>query len=74
MPSLNVPHLQQSEAGWCLPARVAMVAACWQQPLAQADIARWLQTRGVGTPASRIERLAQRGFYAALIPSARPSS
>ncbi len=59
---LNVPHLRQSEAGWCLPARVAMVAAYWQQPLAQADVARWLDTRGVGTPASRIERLAQRGF------------
>ena len=62
MPSLNVPYLQQGEAGWCLPACVAMVAAYWQQPLAQADIVRWLETRGVGTPASRIERLAQRGF------------
>ena len=28
----------------------------------QADIADWLGTRGVGTPASRIQRLAQRGF------------
>ena len=62
MPSLNVPYLQQSKAGWCLPACVAMVAAYWQQPLTQADVARWLETRGVGTPASRIERLAQRGF------------
>jgi ABC-type bacteriocin/lantibiotic exporter with double-glycine peptidase domain len=59
---LNVPHLRQSEAGWCLPACVAMVAAYWRQPLTQADIAHWLGTRGVGTPASHIERLAQRGF------------
>jgi len=25
MPSLNVPYLQQSEAGWCLPACARMV-------------------------------------------------
>ena len=54
MPWLNVPHLQQSEAGWCLPACVAMVAAYWKQPLTQADIARWLDTRGVGTPAMQL--------------------
>ena len=59
---LNVPRLRQSEAVWCLPACAAMVAAYWQQPLAQTDIARWLDTRGVGTPASRIERLARRVF------------
>ena len=62
MPWLNVPHLRQSEAGWCLPACAAMIAAYWQQPLMQGDIARWLDTRGIGAPASRIERLAQRGF------------
>ena len=59
---LNVPHLQQTETGWCLPACVAMVTAYWQHPLPQSDVARWLGTRGVGTPASRIQRLAQRGF------------
>lgn len=62
MPWLNVPHLQQAEAGWCLPACVAMVTAYWQQPLLQADIARWLGTSGVGTPSSRIQQLTQRGF------------
>jgi len=62
MPWLPVPHLLQDEAGWCLPACAAMVAAYWQQPLLQADIAHWLDTRGVGTPASRIQRLTQRGF------------
>jgi hypothetical protein len=62
MPWLDVPHLQQIEPGWCLPACVAMVAAYWQQPLLQADIADWLGARDVGIPASRIERLTQRGF------------
>ena len=44
---LNGPHLRQSEVGWCLPACVAMVAAYWQQPLVQADIARSLDTHNV---------------------------
>jgi hypothetical protein len=39
-----------------------MVAAYWQQPLVQADITEWLGARDVGIPASRIERLTQRGF------------
>jgi hypothetical protein len=41
-----------------------MVAAYWQQPLLQADVAHWLGTRGVGTPSSRIQRLTKRGFEA----------
>ena len=60
---LTVPHLQQVRDGWCLPACVAMVAAYWQQPLTQADVANWLGTRDdIGTPAGRVQRLAQRGF------------
>jgi hypothetical protein len=39
-----------------------MVAAYWEEPLLQADVAHWLGTRGGGTPANRIQRLAQRGF------------
>ncbi len=62
MPWLDVPHLRQDRDGWCLPACVAMVTAYWQQPLLQADIADWLDTRDIGTPAGRIRRLAQRGF------------
>jgi ABC-type bacteriocin/lantibiotic exporter with double-glycine peptidase domain len=62
MPWLNVPHLQQSEPGWCLPACVAMVTAYWQQPLLQDDIARWLGARSIGVPASRIQELARHGF------------
>ena len=59
---LNVPHLQQDNPGWCLPACVAMVSAYLEQPLLQEDVARWLNTRGVGTPASYVQRLNQRGF------------
>ena len=60
---LAVPHQQQDRDGWCLPACVAMVAAYWQQPLLQADVAGWLDTRDdIGTPAGRVQRLAQRGF------------
>ena len=39
-----------------------MVAAYWEQPLLQADVANWLGVTGVGTPASHIRRLAARGF------------
>lgn len=59
---LNVPHIQQTNDGWCLPACVAMVSAYLEQPLLQEDVARWLNTRGVGTPASHVQRLTQRGF------------
>jgi ABC-type bacteriocin/lantibiotic exporter with double-glycine peptidase domain len=62
MPWLNVPPLQQAKEGWCLPACIAMIAAYWQQPLLQDDVARWLGTSGIGTPANRVQRLAQRGF------------
>lgn len=59
---LNIPHLQQHKTGWCLPTCIAMVTAYLKEPLLQDDIARWLDTRKVGTPSSRIQRLSQRGF------------
>lgn len=39
-----------------------MVSAYWQEPLYQADVARWLQTSELGTPSSRVQRLTQYGF------------
>jgi hypothetical protein len=39
-----------------------MVSAFWQQPLTQDDAARWMGTRPIGTPASRIVQLSRRGF------------
>jgi ABC-type bacteriocin/lantibiotic exporter with double-glycine peptidase domain len=62
MPWLNVPHQQQLDTSWCLPACIAMVSAYWQQPLYQADVARWLGTTDIGTPSSRIRRLNRHGF------------
>lgn len=62
MPWLNVPYLQQTEPSWCLPACVAMVAAYWEQPLYQADVAQWLGTRYIGTPSSNVQRLSRYGF------------
>jgi ABC-type bacteriocin/lantibiotic exporter with double-glycine peptidase domain len=59
---LSVPHVQQHDTSWCLPACVAMVSAYLQQPLLQDDVARWLGTRGVGTLSSRIVRLNRHGF------------
>lgn len=63
MPLLAVPHLLQAEPAWCLPACVCMVTAYWEQPLTQEDVARWLGTRDIGTPASQVSRLEQRGFH-----------
>lgn len=66
MPWLNIPHIQQVKAGWCLPACVAMVTASLQQPLLQDDIVRWLGTDDlVGTPSRRVTRLTQQGFNVA---------
>lgn len=63
MPWLNLPHIPQAKAGWCLPACVAMATVHLEQPLLQDDVARWLDTDDlVGTPSSRVLRLARRGF------------
>lgn len=62
MPWLKVPHLKQTEPAWCLPACIAMVAAYWQEPLYQPDIAQWLGTTAIGTASSRIQKLTQYGF------------
>ena len=63
MPWLNVPHLKQDNPAWCLPACAAMVAAYWQEPLYQPDIAQWLGTSDIGTASSRIQKLTQYGFH-----------
>lgn len=62
MPWLNIPHIQQTNDGWCLPACVAMVTAFWEQPLLQDDVALWLGASPVGVPASHIQPLSQRGW------------
>ncbi len=62
MPWLNVLHLKQTNPAWCLPACVAMVAAYWQEPLYQPDVAQWLGTSDIGTASSHIQKLTQYGF------------
>ena len=64
MSLLKVPHQTQIEDSWCLPACVAMVCAYWGRPEFQGDIARWLQTTEIGTPARNISRLKDYGFDA----------
>ena len=63
MPWLNIPHIQQTKTGWCLPACVAMATAWLQQPLLQDDITRRLGTDDlVETPSRRVTRLTRQGF------------
>lgn len=62
MSLLNVPHQTQIEDSWCLPACAAMICAYWQRPKYQGDVARWLQTTEIGTPARNISRLKDYGF------------
>lgn len=62
MPWLDVPFIPQTEDSWCVPACVAMVAAFSGESLTQEDIARWLGTTDIGTPASRIQHMSRRGF------------
>lgn len=63
-PPLRKPviHLQQSNPGYCLPACAQMGLSQLGIEVSQTEIARLLGTdAGVGTPFSRIARLAQWG-------------
>lgn len=62
MPWLDVPYIPQASDSWCVPACVAMVAAFRGESIIQEDVARWLGTTDIGTPASRIQWLSRRGF------------
>lgn len=54
-------HVQQMALGYCLPACAQMALAQLGIVDTQVQLARTLGTRvGVGTPFSRVERLAQR--------------
>lgn len=59
---LNILHQTQLKGSWCLPACVAMVSAFYGRPEYQGDLARWLGTTEIGTPARNINRLTSRGF------------
>ena len=59
---LDVPYLQQTEAGGCLPACVAMVLAYLEQPALPEDLSRQIGALPWDTPASNVRRLAGWGF------------
>lgn len=44
-----------------------MVASYWGQPLYQGDIARWLRTTEIGTPARNVNILVSYGFDVAYL-------
>ncbi|TET99465.1 MAG: hypothetical protein E3J29_02660 [Dehalococcoidia bacterium] len=53
-------HIQQVALGYCLPACAQMALAQLSIAVTQAQLAQVLGTRaGIGTPFSRVERLAQ---------------
>lgn len=39
-----------------------MVCAYWRRPVFQGDLARWLRTTEIGTPARNLARLQEQGF------------
>lgn len=63
---MNVPitlsHLQQSGAGYCLPACVRMVLAYWGQEWPEQTICQWLGAKDYGTPGFAIQRLSAMGL------------
>ncbi len=62
-PVISVPHSQQLEDGYCLPACVQMVLDFYGQTRRQAEIARTLGIRaGFGVPASNIVKLRIRSI------------
>lgn len=54
---LSVPHYQQSDEGFCLPACARMILAYFGHEREEADVGRILGARKYGTPSSAIERL-----------------
>jgi ABC-type bacteriocin/lantibiotic exporter with double-glycine peptidase domain len=61
-------HARQKALGYCLPACAQMALAQLGITVNQAQLAQLLGTRaGVGTPFSRVERLAQWNVYVQLV-------
>lgn len=59
--TIQLPHIQQSTEGYCLPACVQMVLAYWGLQRSEAAIRRVLGTRAFGTPSFAVERLRELG-------------
>lgn len=54
---LPVPHYEQSDYGYCLPACVRMVLAYQKRSVSEAELATILGTQSFGTPISHITQL-----------------
>lgn len=70
-PVRQAVHIQQAALGYCLPACAQMALAQLGISVNQTHIARTLETQiGVGTPFSRVERLAQWDIHVQLVQRA----
>ncbi len=54
---LPVPHFEQSDYGYCLPACARMVLAYQNRQMSEEELAEILGTQSFGTPISHINRL-----------------
>ena len=66
---LKVPHILQSNDGYCLPACASMVLAYWQTPIPQEKIADLMDANEYGVPGSRIRRLENWGYKVVYRPA-----
>lgn len=57
---LAVPHFQQSDEGYCLPACARMVLSYLGLERDETDLSQILGTKKYGTPSFAIERLSSR--------------
>lgn len=55
---LPVPHLRQSDEGYCLPACARMVLSYLELERDEADLSQILGTKRYGTPSFAIEQLS----------------
>lgn len=59
---LPLTHVKQSRRGTCLSACARMVLLALGDDVSEDQLARLFDTEWYGTPASRIQRLTQRGY------------
>lgn len=55
---LPVPHFEQSDYGYCLPACARMVLSYQNRQMSERELAEILGTQSFGTPISHINHLA----------------
>jgi ABC-type bacteriocin/lantibiotic exporter with double-glycine peptidase domain len=69
---LPVPHFEQSDEGYCLPACARMVLAYLGIERTEAEISQLLGTTEFGTPARAIQRLSLWGIEVNYGPRSLP--